>query len=103
MIRTPVFGWAVVFALAALAGCRPSSDRSSPVDASTGSALRDSITREAFALETIAGTQWLLDRWSEAEPAPADVEVTLRLENGRFAGSAGCNNYFSQVTPGDTP
>jgi heat shock protein HslJ len=29
--------------------------------------------------------------------------VTLKLDGSRVAGSAGCNNYFAPVTPGDAP
>jgi len=53
--------------------------------------------------ESIAGTEWVLERWAEGEVAPGGVEVTLRWEDGRLVGSSGCNRYVAPVTPGDQP
>ena len=33
---------------------------------------------------------------AELEPVPLDVVVTLSWEDGRIAGSAGCNQYFAE-------
>jgi len=101
MIHTRQVWWTAVIALAALAGCQSSGDRSSPATPPAGTVAGDSVSRPE--LQAIAGTDWILERWSEAEPAPGDVEVTLRLVDGRFAGSSGCNNYFCTVAAGDAP
>lgn len=54
-------------------------------------------------LESIAGTEWVLHSWKRGEPAPASPPVTLKFENGSFAGRSACNHYSSAVTVGSTP
>lgn len=61
------------------------------------------VSTGRLGLDTLEGTEWVLRRWSWEEAAPADPEVTLRIEEGRFAGSNGCNRYFAQATAGDAP
>ena len=56
-----------------------------------------------LSVDALAGTQWVLKAWAWDEAAPASPEVTLKLDGSRVAGSAGCNNYFAPVTPGDAP
>lgn len=56
-----------------------------------------------LALESIAGAGWVLRKWAWEEEAPTEPPVTLRLEEGRFAGSAGCNNYFTTPQEGEMP
>ena len=56
-----------------------------------------------LSLDILAGTKWVLTWWAWDEPAPAAPEVTLTLDGARLVGSAGCNTYFAQVTPGDGP
>ncbi len=51
----------------------------------------------------LLGKQWVLERLGAAnEPQPllAGTVITLRFEEegGRITGSAGCNNYFAQVS-----
>jgi heat shock protein HslJ len=53
--------------------------------------------------ETLAGPEWVLRAWARDEPAPAQPEVTLRFESGRFAGRSGCNRYSTAVTAGSAP
>lgn len=53
--------------------------------------------------EALAGEEWVLRGWSPGEDAPAEPEVTLAFEDGRFAGSSGCNRYSAAVTAGRTP
>jgi len=45
----------------------------------------------------------VLRRWAWDEPAPADPEVTLTVQEGRFTGRNGCNRYFAQASAGETP
>lgn len=59
-----------------------------------------------LSLETLAGTEYVLESWAWNEPAPAAPEVTLRYEGGRLAGHAGCNRYSAPARdvddlPGD--
>ena len=70
-----------------------------------GGALKEGApTRTGrLSIETIAGAEWVLKWWTWDEAAPATPEVTLRLDGGRFTGSAGCNNYFAPVQSGGAP
>ncbi len=56
-----------------------------------------------FSLETIGGTEWVLRAWAIDETAPAEPEVTLSYQEGRFSGKSGCNNYFASVEQGEMP
>jgi heat shock protein HslJ len=58
---------------------------------------------ERLSLETIAGTQWVLRAWDLEELAPEEPEVNISVQDGRFAGSSGCNRYFAPVKLGDMP
>jgi heat shock protein HslJ len=71
----------------------------------SGAALMEAppVKTGRLSLDTLAGTEWVLKSWAWDEPAPAAPDVTLTLDGARLVGSAGCNNYFAQVTPGDAP
>jgi heat shock protein HslJ len=56
-----------------------------------------------LSLDVLAGTEWVLKAWAWEEAAPAVPEVTLKLDGGRLAGSAGCNGYFAPVKAGGSP
>jgi heat shock protein HslJ len=56
-----------------------------------------------LSLDVIAGAAWILRAWNVNEPAPDEPEITLSYDNGRLAGSAGCNRYFVSVEAGDKP
>lgn len=56
-----------------------------------------------LSLSTIAGTEWVLRSWAWDEPAPLEPQVTLVFEDGRLAGSAGCNRYFAAAETGASP
>ena len=96
MTRTPSFLLLTALAIAAHAGCKPSIERSSSASASDKGSTADSLT-------SVAGTEWVLERWNEKEPVSGNAEVTLRLEDGRLSGSSGCNRYSSDVKPGGLP
>jgi heat shock protein HslJ len=70
-----------------------------------GAALKEAapVKTGRLSLDALAGTAWVLKSWAWDEAAPAAPEVTLTLDGTRVVGSAGCNNYFAQVTPGDAP
>jgi len=71
----------------------------------SGAALKEAapVKTGRLSLDALAGTEWVLTSWAWDEPAPAAPDVTLTLDGTRVVGSAGCNNYFAQVTPGDSP
>lgn len=61
------------------------------------------------ALPSIEGVAWLLTSQTvDGQLAPVassgdtPVVVSLRLEDGRAGGNAGCNNYFAEYTLADT-
>ena len=56
-----------------------------------------------LSVEALAGPTWVLREWGRDELAPAEPEVSLRFENGRVSGSAGCNNYFATAAGGELP
>ncbi len=69
-------------------------------------AMQDDVLTETvsevegpIALADLAGPEWVLKAFTNKETAPETPEVTLRvdLEENRFVGSSGCNNYFGSV------
>ena len=56
-----------------------------------------------LSVATLAGTEWVLRAWGWNEKAAPEPEVTLAVQEGRFAGQSGCNRYFAPVTPGEMP
>jgi heat shock protein HslJ len=50
--------------------------------------------------QAAAGPVWVLQRWNEDEPAPAEPTVSLEVVEGRFVGRSGCNRYIAPVTVG---
>jgi META domain len=56
-----------------------------------------------LSLDVLAGVQWVLRGWSEREAAPQAPLVTLVYQNGRLAGTSGCNRYTASVKAGDPP
>jgi heat shock protein HslJ len=59
------------------------------------------VAPSRLSLAALAGTEWVLRSWSREETAPAEPEVTLRYDEGRFAGRSGCNRYFAPVNEAD--
>jgi heat shock protein HslJ len=45
----------------------------------------------------LQGTEWRLAAFSRDEKAPDEPEVTLTFDEGRVAGSSGCNRYFANI------
>jgi heat shock protein HslJ len=56
-----------------------------------------------LSLDALAGTEWVLRGWGFNDPAPAEPEVTLTYQDGRFAGTSGCNRYFGSAKAGEMP
>lgn len=50
-----------------------------------------------LSLAVLLGPEWVLTEFAWDEPALAEPEVTLVFEEGRVAGSAGCNGYFGGI------
>ncbi len=61
------------------------------------------VRTRRLSLDSIAGATWKLHAWEFDKPAPDEPEITLVYDNGRVAGSAGCNRYFASVTAGSRP
>lgn len=56
-----------------------------------------------LSLEVLAGSEWVLRKWSWDEPAPAEPEVVVSYLDGRLAGSSGCNRFSASVSTGASP
>ena len=56
-----------------------------------------------LSLDALAGTEWVLRGWGVNDPAPAEPEVTLTYQDGRFAGTSGCNRYVGSAQAGERP
>ena len=56
-----------------------------------------------LTLDAISGTEWVLRAWSWDDAAPTNPEVTLQVQDGRFAGRSGCNTYSAMAKVGDAP
>lgn len=56
-----------------------------------------------LSIEDLGGPEWVLTHFNWDEPAPAEPEVTMVYEEGRLAGSSGCNRYTAGVEAGETP
>lgn len=57
-----------------------------------------------LSLEILKGSDWILDRFSWHDPAPAEPEITLTFSENKVAGEGGCNRYFGGVeesSPGE--
>lgn len=56
-----------------------------------------------LSFEALAGSEWVLRKWSWDEPAPAEPEVVVSYLDGRLAGSSGCNRFSAAVSAGASP
>ena len=54
-----------------------------------------------LSIEDLAGPDWVLTHFNWQDPAPAEPEITLVYEEGRLAGTSGCNRYFASVESGE--
>lgn len=74
---------------------------------SSGEPLLNFLPAPTEPLPAIEGVTWLLtsqlvDGQLTSLASVGDVVVSLRLEDGRAGGNAGCNNYFATYTLQDT-
>jgi heat shock protein HslJ len=51
-----------------------------------------------LSLADLAGGQWILRELGRGRDVPDDVVITIAFEDGRVAGSGGCNRYFAEVS-----
>jgi heat shock protein HslJ len=56
-----------------------------------------------ISVSDLEGVEWVLNRLTWDEAAPAEPEITLVFHNGSISGSSGCNRYNSEVSEGDMP
>ena len=64
---------------------------------------RPAVVSGRLSLEALAATDWTLTHLGANEPAPRQPVVSLRVDGGRIAGLAGCNNYTAGVSTGVSP
>lgn len=55
-----------------------------------------------LSTEDLGGPEWVLTHFNWDETAPAEPEVTMVYEEGRLAGTSGCNRYTAGVEAGET-
>lgn len=67
-----------------------------PAEPATGSPAEPAYA--AASLASLQGKPWRLLEFNPGEPPPSEPPITLEIEEGRFSGSAGCNQYFADVT-----
>lgn len=60
-------------------------------------ALERSEDQGELALADLAGVVWQLRQFGRDQPVPAGVAITAEFNDGKVAGSAGCNRYFAEV------
>lgn len=53
--------------------------------------------------DVLSGPEWVLRSWTATEAAPVEPAVTLSYQDGRLAGSAGCNQYTTSISTGTQP
>jgi heat shock protein HslJ len=51
-----------------------------------------------LSLGALGEGDWVLTHLDIERPAPEQPEITVRFEEGRVAGSSGCNSYFADLT-----
>jgi heat shock protein HslJ len=56
-----------------------------------------------LSLQAMEGPEWVLRFWTEAQPAPLEPRVTLRVAEGILNGRAACNGYSARPRTGDKP
>ena len=56
-----------------------------------------SQVRGRLSLVDLAGVEWTLTHFAWNDPVPNGLAITLTVEDGRIAGSSGCNRYFAGI------
>jgi heat shock protein HslJ len=93
---------------ATVLACSPAAEQAPAAGAVTAS---DSATETDAAQpaapapipDHLKGREWHLTHFDRAEAVPDQVVITLKFEEEKISGSAGCNSYFASVTEGDRP
>lgn len=64
-----------------------------------GGALAETGSEElgSVSVTDLEEVEWRLTHLQWGQPVPDDVRITARFEEGKVAGSAGCNRYFAGV------
>jgi heat shock protein HslJ len=84
--------------------CCP-SEKATRVFALAGGSLAEVSTTVTgtLSLADLGGVEWVLRGFDQDDPVPAEPRVTLAFDQGKIAGSAGCNRYGGRVTAGGSP
>jgi len=90
-------------ALAAIVlACSPAPEDAGAKDA-TAKAHAAPPAAPAPIPHELIGREWRLTHFDRAEAVPEPIIITLKFEEDKISGNAGCNNYFAAVTDGDLP
>jgi putative lipoprotein len=57
-------------------------------------------TATASSVDAFGAGTWVLRSWNADETAPVQPEVTLQVQDGRVAGTSGCNRYTASIAAG---
>lgn len=68
-------------------------------DASSASAAEPGKDTSASGLADLQGSEWKLVEWNDGDPV-SSADITLVIDDNKFAGKAACNRYFVPVTEG---
>jgi heat shock protein HslJ len=67
-----------------------------------GSSSSRPLIIDCCSLADLNGTNWQLVNFNlDQEPAAAETEITLSIDDGQISGSAGCNSYNSRFMSGE--
>lgn len=72
-------------------------------DGDTLMTVDSGVETDRLSLAALTGPEWVLKKFGWDEPAPAEPEITLLIEEDRIAGGSGCNRYMASVTDGEMP
>lgn len=82
--------------------CAPTADDATAPDDATGTRAAQAAAPAPIPSHLI-GREWRLTHFDRAEAVADPIVITLKFEEGRISGNAGCNRYIAAVTEGDRP
>ena len=88
--------------MATVLACGPAAEDAPKTVAATAPDASQPPARAPIP-DHLKGREWRLTHFDRAEAVPDQVAITLKFEEEKISGSAGCNQYFAAVREGDRP
>jgi heat shock protein HslJ len=86
------------------AACCPSQLASRSWSLAGGELIEDEAQiTGTLSVDTLDGTEWVLEQMKQDQIMPPDAEVTLLFADGIVSGKSACNRYSASVEQGDSP